>query len=62
MGVRRLGSHEAGMLKEETYGGKKTIGKLAAIAKDRTRQGRKELQSGEVEGRVLGSKAGNTYC
>lgn len=46
MGVRRLESHGAGMLKEETYV-KNTIGKLAAIARARTRQGGKEVQNGE---------------
>lgn len=58
MGVRRLESHDAGMLKEETCGEEKTIGKLAAIAKGRAGQGRKELQSGGTERRVSGRKAG----
>lgn len=59
MGVRRLESHDAGMLKEETCGEEKSIGKLAAaIAKGRAGQGRKELQSGGTERRASGRKAG----
>lgn len=58
MGVRRFESHDAGMLKEETCGEEKSIGKLEAIAKGRAGQGRRELQSGGTERRVSGKKAG----